>query len=101
MTNPDKFQSLDEVRSAMDSIDRQIVDLISQRVDCVRAAAKFKTVAEAVADPERIQAVLTTRRRWAEEKGLDGGSIEALYRDLVAYCIAEEKKHWEALSGQK
>jgi isochorismate pyruvate lyase len=95
---PDKFQSLDEVRSAMDSIDRRIVDLISERVSCVRAAAKFKTVAEAVADPERIQAVLTTRRRWAEEKGLDGASIEALYRDLVAYCIGEEKKHWESLS---
>jgi isochorismate pyruvate lyase len=101
MMNPDKFQSLDEVRSAMDSIDRQIVDLISERVGCVRAAAKFKKAAEAVADPERIKAVLTTRRRWAEEKGLDGSSIEALYRDLVAYCIAEEKKYWEALSGQK
>jgi isochorismate pyruvate lyase len=101
MMQPDKFQSLDEVRSAMDSIDRCIVDLISERVACVRAAAKFKTAAEAVADPERIQAVLTTRRRWAEEKGLDGVSIEALYRDLVAYCVAEEKKHWEFLSPKK
>jgi isochorismate pyruvate lyase len=95
---PDKFQSLDDVRSAMDAIDRQIVALISERVACARAAAGFKTAAEAVADPVRIQAVLTSRRRWAEDKGLDGVSIEALYRDLIAYCIAEEKKHWDSLS---
>jgi isochorismate pyruvate lyase len=92
-----KFQSLDEVRSAMDSIDRQIVDLIAERVACVRAAAGFKTVAAAVADPARIQLVLDTRRAWAETKGLDGAAIESIYRDLVAYCISEEQKYWDSL----
>jgi chorismate mutase len=28
----------------------------------------------------------------------NGEVIEALYRDLVAYCISEEKKHWETLN---
>jgi isochorismate pyruvate lyase len=98
MSGPGQFTSLDEVRAAMDSIDRQIVDLIADRVACVRAAAGFKTVAAAVADPVRMQLVLDTRRAWAEAKGLDGNAIESLYRDLVAYCISEEQKHWDSLS---
>jgi chorismate mutase len=42
--------------------------------------------------------VFATRRGWAEEAGLDGAAIEALYRDLVGYCVAEEKKHWQTIS---
>jgi chorismate mutase len=41
--------------------------------------------------------VLKTRREWAEQAGLDGGTIESLYRELVAYCISEERKHWDSL----
>ena len=94
---PGLCQSLDEIRTGMDAIDRKIVDLISERVAYVRAAAQFKTSATDVAAPERVQAVLNTRRRWAEQAGLNGPAIEALYRDLVAYCISEEKRHWETL----
>ena len=96
-TPPGLCQNLDEIRTGMDAIDRKIVELIVERVAYVRAAAKFKTSATAVAAPERVQAVLNTRRQWAEQAGLSGPVIEALYRDLVAYCISEEKIHWEIL----
>ena len=82
----------------MDALDRDMIALIAKRVAYVRAAAKFKTSADAVAAPERVQAVLSTRRVWAEEAGLDGAAIESLYRDLVAYCISEEKKFWEQMA---
>lgn len=94
---PDQCTSLDEIRSGMDAIDREIVDLISRRVAYVRAAAKFKTSSANVAAPERVAAVLKTRREWAEAAGLDGDVIEGLYRDLVAYSISEEHKEWEAI----
>lgn len=81
----------------MDAVDRQIIDLMVERVAYVRAAAKFKPNAISVAAPDRVQAVLNTRRQWAESAGLNGTVIEGLYRDLVAYCISEEKKHWETL----
>lgn len=93
---PEECGSLTEIREQMDAIDRQIVALLAQRVGCVRAAAKFKTSAAAVAAPDRVQAVLDTRRKWAEQAGLDGPTVEGFYRDIVAYCISEEKKHWEA-----
>lgn len=82
----------------MDALDQQMIALIAKRVGYVRAAAKFKTSADAVAAPERVQAVLSTRRVWAEQAGLDGAVIEALYRDLVSYCISEEKKFWLTIS---
>lgn len=79
----------------MDAIDREIVALIADRVAYVRAAAAFKTSSANVAAPERVAAVLKTRREWAEATGLSGEVIEGLYRNLVAYCVLEEHKQWE------
>jgi isochorismate pyruvate lyase len=95
-TPPDRCNSLDQIRAGMDAIDRQIVSLIAERVAYVRAAAKFKTSSANVAAPDRVAAVIKTRRDWAEAKGLNGEIVEALYRDLVAYCVSEEHKQWEA-----
>jgi isochorismate pyruvate lyase len=81
----------------MDAVDREIISLIANRVAYVRAAAKFKPTEDSVADPERRQAVLSTRRAWAEQAGLDGAAVEALYRDLVSYCISEEHKYWTSM----
>jgi len=94
-TPPDRCTSLDEIRAAMDALDRQIISLIASRVDYVRAAAKFKTSSANVAAPDRVAAVLKTRRDWAEAKGLSGDIVESLYRDLVAYCVSEEHKQWQ------
>lgn len=96
---PEDCGNLTEIREEMDAIDRQMIDLLARRVGYVRAAAKFKTSATAVAAPDRVQAVLDTRREWAEGAGLDGATVEALYRDIVAYCISEEKKTWETLKS--
>ena len=97
--SPARCSSLDEIRAGMDSVDREIIALIGQRVAYVRAAAAFKTIIAAVAAPERVAAVLKTRREWAESAGLSGDVIENLYRDLVAYCVSEEYKQWLADNG--
>ncbi len=95
-TPPAECANLDEIRSGMDAIDREIVALIAERVAYVRAAAKFKTSSANVAAPERVAAVLKTRRDWAEAAGLDGAVVEGLYRDLVAYCVGQEHLQWLA-----
>lgn len=97
MIPAEECRSLDEIRAGMDAIDREMVALMARRVAYVRAAAKFKTSSSNVAAPERVAAVLRTRREWAEAAGLSGDVIEGLYRDLVAYCIAEEHKQWHAI----
>jgi isochorismate pyruvate lyase len=94
---PAACAGLDEIRAGMDAIDREIVALIAERVEYVRAAAKFKTSSATVAAPERVAAVLKTRREWAEAAGLSGDVIESIYRDLVTYCVSEEHKRWESM----
>jgi isochorismate pyruvate lyase len=93
---PGQCANLDEIRTGMDAIDREIVALIARRVAYVRAAAAFKTSSANVAAPERVAAVLKTRREWAEAAGLNGEVIEGLYRDLVNYSVSEEHKQWKA-----
>jgi isochorismate pyruvate lyase len=94
-TPPEDCQSLEEIRAGMDALDRQIIAILVRRVAYVKAAAKFKTTAASVAALDRVQKVLDTRRDWAEEAGLDGDVVRGLYRDIVTYCVGEEKKHWE------
>ena len=96
---PADCASLDEIREGMDAIDREVVSLLSERVEYVRAAAKFKPTSAGVAAPERVAAVLKTRREWAEAAGLDGELIESLYRRIVDYCISEEHKRWREING--
>jgi len=96
MPAPHECATLDEIRAGMDAIDREIVALIARRVAYVRAAAKFKTSSANVAAPERVAAVLETRRAWAEEAGLDGDVVHGIYRELVRYCVSEEHKQWES-----
>src|ERR1700690_429294 len=92
---PEECRSLEEIRAGMDALDREIIRILTVRVAYVKAAAKFKTSAQAVAAPDRVQKVLDTRRDWAVEAGLDGDVVRNLYRDIVTYCVGEEKKHWE------
>src|SRR5271166_6101884 len=92
---PEECRSLEEIREGMDALDREIIRILVRRVAYVKAAARFKTSPAAVAAPDRVQKVLDTRREWALEAGLDGEVVRALYRDIVTYCVREEKKHWE------
>lgn len=98
---PHECRNLDEIRSGMDAVDREMVRLIRQRVEYVREAAKFKISSDNVAAPDRVAAVLKTRREWAEAAGLNGDVVEKLYRDLVTYCVGEEHVRWKELNGQK
>jgi isochorismate pyruvate lyase len=92
---PEECRSLEEIREGMDALDREIIRILALRVAYVKSAARFKTSSSDVAAPDRVQKVLDTRRQWAIDAGLDGDVVRALYRDIVTYCVGEEKKHWE------
>jgi isochorismate pyruvate lyase len=38
--------------------------------------------------------MLATRRRWAEENGLDPDVIEALYQNLISYFVDREMQQY-------
>ena len=93
MNTPTACTSLAEVRQEIDRLDRQIIAILRQRADYVRAAARFKSTDAEVAAPDRQQAMMRERRAWAEGEGLAPDFIEKLYREIVAYFIAREREH--------
>ena len=90
-------QSLSEVRTEIDRIDRDILALLGRRSGYVHAAARYKASEEAVAAPERQAAMFRARRQWAAEEDLDPDFVERLYRELIAYFIERERAHWKTL----
>ena len=92
---PEDCSSIQDIRTEIDKLDRQIVALIGTRFKYVKTAAKFKTSETSVKAPERFKLMLEQRRIWAEEENLSPDVIENIYRDLVNYFINEELEDWK------
>jgi len=90
---PLECTNISEVRNEIDNIDREIIRLISTRFEYVKEVVKYKdNTASAIEASDRKQAVMRTRREWAEDNGLNPDVIENIYDQLVQYFIEEEKK---------
>ena len=50
-----EYTSITDVRNHIDQIDSELVKLIAQRAQCVKAAAAFKTDQASVRAPDRVQ----------------------------------------------
>ena len=90
MKSPQQCQTLAEVRSEIDRLDRAIVRTISQRRQYVHAASRFKRSADEVHAQERQRLMLAARRSWAQEEGVDPDLIQALFRQIVDHFVAAE-----------
>lgn len=77
--------SMDDLRNDIDRIDRAIVELLAQRMQVCRDIADIKAgTGAAVIQPARVRSVLTSRRTWAIENGVDADFAEQLFRTLLA-----------------
>ena len=95
MKSPQDCQNIEDIREAIDNLDRDIIDKFSQRFVYVKAAAKFKKNPQEVKAKERFKLMLRQRRDWAKERNLNPDVIENIYRDLVNYFIHEELQSWQ------
>ncbi len=84
--------SLDQVRSQIDRLDRQIVTLLAERGEYVRQAARFKKEAREVAAPARVEQVIAKVRALASESGADREVVERVYRAMIAAFIESEAR---------
>lgn len=96
MKEPNECFNIEEIRYAIDAIDKEVITALGKRFAYVKVAAKFKNSETSVKAPERFNAMLQQRCVWAEEAGLNPEIIEKLYRDLVNYFIDEELKNWQS-----
>lgn len=102
MTNvPDSSlpTSLAEVRMRIDAIDSELVRLLADRQELVRAAASFKSDAQAVRAPDRVAQVVASVRERAQAAGLEPAVAEAVWRAMIgAFIDLELAEHTKARS---
>jgi isochorismate pyruvate lyase len=90
MKSPAECSSIEEVRAAIDAIDDEVVKLLGKRAQYVKTITRFKKTKEDVQAPERQAFVISQRRAWAAEVGLDPDVVEKIYRLLIDHFVAEE-----------
>lgn len=93
--SPDQCRDMQDIRTEIDAIDRQIIALLGQRIGYVQAAAAFKTNAASVRAEERVNAMLAVRRQWAKDEQLPPDLVERVYRTLVEGFIQHEMNQWQ------
>ena len=96
MKKPEDCENINDIRGAIDSIDKEIIELIAKRSKYVHKAAEFKTSAETVKAEDRVLKMLSARRQWAKENNLNEEFIADLYKNIVNYFINEEMIKWKS-----
>ena len=90
MPQPQECQTLAEVRSEIDRLDRSLIATISRRQQYVHAAARFKRDAAHVHAHERQRRMIAARRDWADAAGVDPDFVERLFTAVVDHFIQAE-----------
>ena len=87
-------RDLPQLREKIDQIDAAIVALLAQRMEVCREVAEVKAGSStAVIQPQRVREVLTTRRQWAINSGVDADFAEQIFRTLLAETHRIEVAH--------
>lgn len=87
-------ESLEEVRTQIDRLDRQIVALVAERGGYVKQAAKFKKTTDDVKAPQRVEQVIAKVKSLSEELGANPAVTAQVYRAMIAAFIeAETAEH--------
>lgn len=90
MTRPDACTTMAEVRAGIDSLDRQLVALIAERLRFIAAAARIKTDRGAVRDEWRKADVLSKVEATSRELGVPTDLTADLWERMIEYSIAHE-----------
>jgi isochorismate pyruvate lyase len=87
-----------DVRSGVDALDRQLVELLQRRQRYMEAAARIKPAAETVRDQARIDEVIANVRAHARKVGLAPAFVEVTWPDLIETSIRHEHQTFAARS---
>jgi len=85
-----KCSTLEEARSEIDTLDKEIVELIAKRNDYIKQIAHFKTSVEEVKAEERISDVISNVRAQAISLNLSPNLINDLYVRMIDEMVESE-----------
>lgn len=92
--------NLNEIRSEIDVVDSQIVELIGMRTRLVEKVGSFKSGADSVRDPTREDEVVRRVRAVAVRKGADPDMIEFIYRYMISRSVEMQKKSFKKVPAR-
>ena len=98
---PEACNSMDDLRVAIDTLDRELVALLAQRQSYIERAAVLKAEREAVRDPARIEEVVRKVVAEGTRKGLSPAIAESVWRALIEASIAHEYQAFDAKPAAK
>jgi len=76
---------LSELRARIDELDEQLVSVLAERLAICEEVARIKEGTDTpVIQPNRVRDVITTRRQWAIDRGIDPDFAEQVFRVLLA-----------------
>jgi chorismate mutase/prephenate dehydratase len=88
------MRDLLQCREDIDSIDRQILDLLEKRMDVAKDIAEYKlSHNQSITDTSREQIKLQKLREQAKSHGLPASYISDLYRMIMKNTCAIEQQH--------
>jgi isochorismate pyruvate lyase len=99
MTEAEQCRTMADVRSGVDRIDQQILDLLTQRFRFMEAAARIKPNRDAVRDERRKAEIIGRVRRAAKDASIPEDVIADLYDRLIEGSIAYELAWFDAMRG--
>ena len=91
--------NMQEVRSAVDAVDQQIIALLAKRYGYMAAAARIKTDRMAVRDEDRKAQVIKNAAIAAAAHGIPEHTISQIWEILVESSIQFELDIWDASKG--
>lgn len=92
---PSQCEAMPDVRAAIDHIDKQLVDLLGDRLEYIHKAADIKVSENLIRDEDRIDSMLLVREQWAKENNYDPAFIRQIFNDLIEYSISRELVEWK------
>ena len=102
MRKPSDCTSIEDIREEIDRIDSEVIKLLGERFGFVKEVVKYKSKdRDSVVAKKRYDAVLETRKKWAQQNGLDPGLIYSVYKQLLDHFISEELKIIEEENNKK
>jgi isochorismate pyruvate lyase len=83
MKSPRACRNLNDVRTAVNAIDRTIVKLLGQRKKYAMAALRFKTDVKSIGDPKHRRKLFAQRKEWAARHEVSEKMVQKIYQAVV------------------
>ena len=91
-----KYNSIQDIRDAIDKIDLEIIDLISDRKDLVDEVVKLKKK-DQIIDQERIDFILNKLNHEAKKRGIPEQHVEKIWGIMIKTFIEYETKVYDSV----